>query len=286
MPEKRIVAVDSQKLDGMSACTYFYKNKFLDHLTSKVTPDYYEQGSLMHLMLECYYNLRRHKSRWFMNSRTHADVVNSCVIAGRHAAMKMNTPISETEIVIDSFIQYTDFYENDDWYDNKIQAVESTGSKILFDSEDLCILYEVKMDLIVSGRKAPEPVDHKTTKSRRDPNELANQFKGYCWFLGVNALTINEIGFQKTVAPKDKFRRHLIQYSQATLEEWRQNTIFWVRLTLGLIDAGQFPRNFTSCDKYSGCMFKELCAKDPEIRDYEISRLYDIKPWDVGQANL
>ncbi len=283
---KKIVAVDSQKLEGMQQCAYFYKLKFVDNLVPRITPDYYERGSLMHHGLQVFYNLKANRSRWSQNNRTYPEIVQSCIVAMRHKAVKMSIPIEDIEKVIDSFIQYTDFWENDDWNDSNIFSVEKTGSKILYDSDDLTILYEVKIDLVTSNGPVLRPVDHKSVSSRRDPNELANQFKGYCWFLDSHSIIINEIGFQKTLKSSEKFRRHVIQYSQATIDEWKDNTIFWVRLMLGLIDSDKYPRNFTSCDKYSGCQFKELCLKDPEVREHEINRLYEVKQWDVGKENL
>ncbi len=284
---KKIIAIDSQKLDGAQSCAYFYKLKFINHLTPKETPDYFEKGSLLHHGLDVFYNLKKNRSRWLQNNKNYSNAVNSCIIAMRHKAVSMNLQAEDIEKMIDAFIQYTDFWENDDWSDNSIFSIENAGSKVIYDSEDLCILYEVKIDLILKKSNGTLlAVDHKSVSSRREPNELSNQFKGYCWFLDSHSIIINDIGLQKTLKPSDKFKRHVIQYSQATLDEWRENTIFWIKLMLGLIEADKFPRNFTSCDKYSGCQFKELCKKDPEVREFEIDRLYDVKPWDVGQANL
>src|SRR6266568_1514206 len=267
---KKIVAIDSQKLDGMQACAYLYNLKFIKHLTPKETPDYFERGSLIHHGLQMLYNLKQNRSRWLQNNKNYSDVINSCITAMRHKALNLGLEASEVERVIDAFIQYADFWENDDWADSVIFGVERSFSKVLYDSEDLCIAYEGVIDLVIRKNGMLIPVDHKTVSSRREPNNLSNQFRGYCWFLDSHQVIINDIGLQKTLKPSDKFKRHVIQYSTATLEEWRENTIFWVKLTEGLKDANQFPRNFTSCDKYSGCQFRDLCTKDPEVREFDI----------------
>jgi hypothetical protein len=288
--KKRIVAVDSQKLDAIQSCMYMYKLRFGSGLAETTglqplqTPDYFERGGLLHDMLETYYKLKKYKSRWHQNGKTHADIMESCIIVGRTKATKMSLDIAEIEIVIDAFRQYTSHWENDGWY--MIEAVEQVGSRVLYDSPELIILYESKIDLILNINGVMTPVDHKSAKSRRDPNYLANQFKGYCWTLGVNNLIVNEIGFQKTIKPVEKFRRHTLSYSASALKEWQENTVWWIMYAIGLIEKENFPKNYTSCDKYSGCLFKSVCAADPEVRDYKIASLFEEKHWDVGLENL
>ena len=78
---KRIVAVDSQKLDALASCMYMYKLKFgLPDAPASgeqpiIVPDYFERGDLVHTLMEAYYKMKRYRSRWRQNKRTHADVV-------------------------------------------------------------------------------------------------------------------------------------------------------------------------------------------------------------------
>jgi len=288
--DKRIVAVDSQKLDAIQSCMFLFKLRFgsseNDFTGSQplITPDYFERGGLLHDMLEQYYKLKRYRDRWQRNNTTHSDVVRISTDIGRHKAARMHLDIAEVEKVIDTFRQYTDHWENDSW--NNVVATESVGSKVLYEDDDLIIVYEVKMDLILDISGVLVPVDHKTASARRDPNALSNQFKGYCWFLGVHNLIVNEIGFQKTLKPVEKFRRHTLRFSANTIQEWVNNTVWWVRFAMGMIDAETFPKNFTSCDKYSGCAFKEICLADPEVQNYKLQSLFEEKKWDIGLVNL
>ena len=288
MSEKRIIALDSQKLEAIQSCMYMLKLRFGSSLTSGLqplqTPDYFERGGLLHDMLESYYKIKKHRSRWMQNRKTHDDVVRSCITIGRYKAIKMTLDIAEIETVIDTFKQYTDHWENDSWF--SVVAIEQVASRVLYDSQDLTILYEGKIDLILNINGQITPVDHKSAKSRRDPNYLANQFKGYCFLLGVNNIIVNEIGFQKTVKPVEKFRRHTLSYSESSLKEWQENSIWWIINAVGLIEKEQYPKNYTSCDKYSGCIFKPVCVSDPEVRDYKIQQLYELKHWDIGQVGL
>lgn len=285
MTEKKIVAIDSQKLDAIQSCSYFYNTKFVQNLVPINTPMYLERGGLLHEMLSVYYNCRKYRARWRQNKKSHADVVNSAIITGRHFANKMQIDISEVENTIDVFRQYCDHWENDAW--DNILGVEQVGAKILYDSDDLTILYEVKIDLILQMGNAIVAVDHKHSSSRRDPNELSNQFKGYCWFLGTNNFIVNEVGFQKTVKPVDKFRRHTLSFPQAIIDEWRDNAIFWIRQQLAYDKEGYRPRNYTSCDKFSGCDLKHICLAEPgDLRNYRLRQMFTERKWDVGGKHL
>jgi hypothetical protein len=278
---KRIFVLDSQRLDAIQSCAYLYHTKFVSNLVPVNTPLYLERGGLIHEMLCTYYKLKKYRHRWQQNHTTHADIVQICVNVGRYKANKLKMDISEVEETIYIFMQYTDHWENDSW--NDIAAVEQVGSKILYEDDNLIILYEVKIDLIISLQGKLIPIDHKSSSSRREPNHLSNQFKGYCWFLESNNIIQNEIGFQKTVKPVDKFRRHVISFASSIIEEWVTNTIFWVNLQIGMNDNGISPRNYTSCDKYSGCELKHICMADPgEYREFKIRELLTERKWDVG----
>lgn len=288
MYNKKIIAVDSQKLDSMMACTYQYTKKFgvspdQPGLMLLQTPDYFERGGLMHAMFDPYYTMKKYRSRWSQNKRTYMDVINSCVTIGRHFSKKLELDIAEIEMCIDTFMQYTDFWENDSW--NDIIAVENVGSKILYDSPDILILYEYKVDLILRLNGRITPVDHKSAKSHREPNYLSNQFRGYCWALDCNNIIVNEVGFQKTKPPSEKFKRQLLSYSDSVINEWREDAIYWILHTVDLIEREKYPRNVTSCDKFPKCPFLEnICAQDPDIRDFKILQNFQPKIWDVGAS--
>lgn len=282
---KKIVAVDSQRLDGMQFCSFFYNTKFNRNLVPSQVPEYLERGGLIHEMLSTYYKLKKYRQRWGQNKKTYADIIDSCINVGRYFGNKMQLDVAEVLYTIEIFKQYTSYWENDDW--NNIVSVERVGSKVLFEDDDIIILYEGKIDLVLKIGNELIPIDHKHSGSRRDPNQLANQFKGYCWLLGTNNCIVNEIGFQKTVDAKDKFRRHTISYSDNIISEWINNTVLWIKHQLGLEELGLAPRNYTSCDKYSGCDYKHICLSDPgEFREFKLHKDFVERIWDVGGKHL
>lgn len=286
MSEKRIIAADSQRLDAICACPRLYSFRFgtpemPTGWAPNDAPAYREKGSLQHIMLETYYTLRKYRYRWALNKRTHADIVQICINVGRTMAIKMQLDLTEVEIGVETFKQYAEYWQNDGW--DNILAVEEVGSKILYEDDEVIILYEVKMDLVLKLQNTILPVDHKTTKSHRDPNELANQFKGYCWFMGVNNMMVNEIGFQRTYEPSKKFLRHVLSYPQDLIDEWREQAIYWILQADAHERMNHFPPNYTSCDKYSGCDYKLVCSSDRSVRDRKLRTHFSEQTWDVGQ---
>lgn len=279
----RIVVVDSQRLNNIQLCMRKYRLIFGDSISPIIRPAYFERGDMLHQMLQAYYVLRKYRTRWAQNRTDHKRVQEICVNIGRHAAIRMNLEIEDVEEVIDAFLQYSTHYENDGW--DQILAIEQVGSKILYQSDALIILYEFKIDLTIRLANCPVmPVDHKSSRKRTPPETLSNQFMGYCWGLGVNNIMVNKIGFQKTLKPEEKFQRYTLSYSNDVLDEWRESAIWWVKHALNQMDEGLFPPNLTSCDKWGGCVFQELCVCDRVTREYKMKTKFEQVPiWDPGK---
>jgi hypothetical protein len=120
---------------------------------------------------------------------------------------------------------------------------------------------------------------------RKEPSSLSNQFIGYCYALETDRIIVNKIGFQKSLPPKDRFQRYILNIDKARIAEWRENTLYWIQQYLSWRDDDYWPMNLTSCDKYSGCIFKRICETDPESRDWKIQKDFTTVPrWDVAKS--
>jgi PD-(D/E)XK nuclease superfamily len=301
---QKIIAADSQVLNSVQYCSRATQYTHEMQLRSASTPDYIEKGDLLHRMLEVYYNLRKYKLRWSSNSMrrdlgpvTHADVVDICVRVGRYFLHKMQLDLNDAEYLIDTFREYCAFRADDRW--DRIIAVEGTGGFVLFENEEYKIYYQVKIDLILELDNMPIcGVDHKSTSRRQQdviapdgstfaPEQLLNQFIGYCAFLGTNNFIKNEIGLQKTLKPKDKFIRKLLSYTNDNIAEWKAESAWWLIRAEREKSLGFYPRNLTSCDKFGGCTFRPVCRSDRSIRDTKLLTMFDVKKkWDVGISGL
>ena len=281
---QQIIAIDATKLNTLQLCARKYNWVFKESRSPLNKPDYLERGSLIHEMLHYYYVMRRSRSRWIQNGKNHDDVVKICLRIGEHCAIKMQLDVEDVQETMFQFGEYCKHYENDGW--DRVLAVEQVGSFVLYEDENICIIYEVKPDLVLQlDNNLIMPVDHKTAKQRKEPSGLANQFMGYCVALKCNNININKIGFQKTLKPNERFQRYTISYADDVLQEWKENTVYWVKQLLRHIDEDYWPANFTSCDKYAGCVFQHTCIKERIAREYELMKSFEIaEHWDVGRS--
>lgn len=282
--DKAIVAIDSTKLNVLQLCGRKYNWVFKQALSPLSKPDYLERGDLMHKMLAPYYIMRRSRSRWAQNKRAHEDVIRAALKIGEHFAIQMQLHPDDVQETMFQFTEYCRFYEHDGW--DRIIAVEQPGSLVLYEDNEICIVYELKPDLIIQlDNIAVLPVDHKTAKQRKEPSRLANQFIGYCYALKTNNIVINKIGFQKTLKPAERFQRHTLSYPDDVLEEWKNDTVWWVKQLLRYVDEDYWPPNFTSCDKWGGCVFEHVCVKERIAREYELMKSFErSETWDVGRG--
>jgi PD-(D/E)XK nuclease superfamily len=301
---QKIISIDSSILNVFQSCARKAKYSFVDNLHPPEKAEALEVGDLMHKMLEIYYSLQinsfKDKELFkeireagispFQSPQGLIDLPNVSdlpaikdlsVKSARYFATKMSLPSEEVEETVFQFSEYADYYAHDSWCP---LAVEEVGSKVLFESEDLKIIYNFKIDLIAEQGRTIAPFDHKTARRRQEPSSLSNQFIGYCYGLNLNSIVINKIGFQKTLTPKERFNRFILTISDERIKEWIDNTVWWVKRLQDCLEFDYWPMDLTSCDKYSGCIFMKLCESDPESRLYKIERDYKVEaPWDVAK---
>jgi hypothetical protein len=271
----RILALDSQILNTVMACGMKTKYAFIDMKEPEKKAEALEKGDLMHRMLKHYYKgvkSGRKKDEFDL-------LVKEAIEIGRIASVDMALSDSTVEENIHQFFAYCNYYKQDGW---DALEVETPFSKVLYENEErgIKILYEGIIDLVAMTPHGPAIVDHKTASRRQQPFLLSTQFMGYAWALNVDRVIVNKIGFQKTLPPKDRFNRFQLWYPKQLIAEWKREAIYYSNMLMSWIDQGYFPHNYTSCDKYSGCIYQQVCASTPEVRPHKLSMFYkDGQPW-------
>jgi len=293
----RTIALDSQILNTVANCARKVKLEFLDNWRPTQKAEALEKGDLMHRMLAHYYRARMERRKDI------AKILDEAKRVATIAAVDMDLPDSTVQENISQFMQYAVWYQSDGWMPLE---VERPFSKVLYRRDDevmwrvgdvvategtpgaigtvvkegLQVLYEGVIDLIADTPHGIFVVDHKTSSRRGSPTKLSNQFMGYCWATGSYNFIVNKIGFQKTLSEKERFERPFLSYNQPILNEWEEQAIYWTRVLVNYIDTGYFPPNFTSCDKYSGCIFQKVCESIPEVREFKLmTNFYVGEPW-------
>lgn len=257
--------------------------EFIDNWRPTEKAEALEKGDLIHQMFATYY--RGKKEGKTVQDESHALLVAEAMARAREASVEMSLSLPTVEEDIKQFKENILYWQRDGW---KILDVEEPFSKVLYERPDtperegFRVLYEGIIDLRVEH---PSPhgiyiVDHKTGSRRVTPSKLSNQFMGYCWALGMNQVIINKVGFQKTLSAEERFQRMVLSYERELLNEWAQQAIYWAHVLVGYIDQKYFPPNFTSCDKYAGCIFQQVCGTIPQVRDFKLNSLYyQGEPW-------
>lgn len=77
----------------------------------------------------------------------------------------------------------------------------------------------------------------------------------------------------------DTFLRFPVKYTEGQLNEWLDNTKFLIKMAEQYARAGFWPMHTAACHHYGGCPFRELCGRDPSVRD-AFMRNYKIDRWD------
>lgn len=181
------------------------------------------------------------------------------------------------QFVLDTCDEYARFWASDHWVPLEVEIVKG---EVLYEDDEVRVLWKAKLDLTCDTNQGIFPVDHKTMKQRRDTISLNNQFMGQCILMRTRNVFINKIGFQKTLKPAEKFLRAPISYSAARLFEWQSETLpFYAKQLLMYAESGHFPPNFTQCEgKYGNCNFVEVCQSDPGMREEELKLHFTVGP--------
>jgi hypothetical protein len=160
---------------------------------------------------------------------------------------------------------------------------------LLFEDDNVRIYLAGKIDLVMSDNKYEnEPMDHKSYDRSWEVGRMNNQFKCYATAMGSMYLTVNKIGFQKTLKPHEKFTRPRLVFDPFVLEEWKQNVIRNIMTKyVTCVAENAWPMNETSCDKYNRqCEYYDICdSSGMPAKNWQINSEYVVsEPWDVTRV--
>ena len=189
-------------------------------------------------------------------------------------------------------------YASEDQNFNIHSIPEETIARVMYDDDDLRIIYAGKIDLRINTPDGGSgiPLDYKTEGRKSFPDKKSNQFIGYCWLTESNEICIQKIGFQGAPwAQKDGMQRNsksrenyqrTLTYTDEVIEDWIENTIYTCRQWVTNMHTGFFPQNRTACNQYGKpCSFWRVCEDKRENEQEVLSIYYQAKePWDIFKA--
>lgn len=77
-----------------------------------------------------------------------------------------------------------------------------------------------------------------------------------------------------------RFGRKIFSRASDHLEEWIEDTQWWIREIYRASAEGVFAHNQEACNKYGGCQFREVCFKSPSFRPRVLAEDFRIDRWD------
>ena len=82
----------------------------------------------------------------------------------------------------------------------------------------------------------------------------------------------------------DEYGRFMAGYTKDQIDEWYENTKFYIRMAEQYHEAKKWPQNFEACHVYAGCHFRKLCGSDPAVRPMFETSMYEVRRWDPLQT--
>jgi hypothetical protein len=133
------------------------------------------------------------------------------------------------------------------------------------------------LDRVVDINENLFVVDHKTTVSTISDYWFkgfnpSNQMTLYTFAgqvvmgLEIKGVCIEgaQIGLEKFTT---KFARAFTYRNDELIDEWLDDLEYHLNAAEAFAEAKHWPMNDTSCDKFGGCRFRDVCAKSPNVRD-------------------
>lgn len=277
LPDGRQWLWSANSLDAAQTCwrKYYYTQKL--NIVQGEENIHILFGGLVAIAIETYHRLR--------TEINHNDAVKEVVFNALKAScgklnaeklrdMKGSARYKTREHLIRTIVWYLDEYENDPCktiiLNNGDPAVEL---QFQFQVDDN-IWLRGKFDRIVDYSGEPYIQDQKTTGSSVG-SYFFKQFNPHTqmslytlaaeivWNVAVKGVMIDAI---QIAVGFTRFERGFTFRTPEQTAEWLKNAIYHIKLTWQAEEAG-WPMNDSSCGKFGGCPYIDVCSKSPQVRD-------------------
>lgn len=144
------------------------------------------------------------------------------------------------------------------------------------------------LDRIVRFTEGLYIMDHKTTKYALDQRfyntfNPDNQMSMYIlagqvvYNMPVKGVIIDGAQVLVTLS---RFARGFTYRHKGALDEWLEETKFWIKLAEGFAQHEFYPKNDKSCSNYGGCPYRPICSAAPAMGEKLLKATFQRRAWD------
>jgi hypothetical protein len=290
------LAWDSTSLGALKRCPRYYQYNIIEGYAAKIESVHLRFGSEYNNALVTY-----HKRR-----AAGADKETATLAAVRYAfehtwdnaldrPWTSDEPTKTRETLIRTIIWYLDRFEDDPLQTlilaNGEAAVElpfrihlDIDSNITGEPYLLCGYLDRKAtmglgDWITDWKTSKYQLDQKYFE-KYSPNNQVSQYSFAGTMMGAKPVEGVVIDACQLGVTFSRFQRGNIPRTPPQLEEWLHDSIIHIRQNETYVEANYWPMNDTACDMYSGCPYRQVCSKSPNIRQRVLEGLYHKRSWD------
>jgi hypothetical protein len=291
------VAWDATSLEMAQTCARKYYYRMILNIAPRATSVHLFFGQIYASCLEHYYLFR---AEGLSHDDALFEVVSEALISSWNHERKDGVRVPDTgqpypfdhpaktrSTLVRSIIWYLEEYEDDEIVQTHILENGKPAVELSFAVEfDDDLFYCGHLDRAVLYGGALYWADNKTSGKPVNDYwfrnfEMSNQFFGYTWAgqIVLHSPVRGGLIEGAYIAPGfTEFARKPIVFQQERIEEWRETAIESIRLMQSYTARRVFPMNLTSCDKYGGCPYKELCTSTPRVREHFLQSNYQTVP--------
>lgn len=83
----------------------------------------------------------------------------------------------------------------------------------------------------------------------------------------------------QTAVTFSRFQRAFSDRKPGQREEWFKELHYWIIAAEMCALEGYWPQNKTSCSKFGGCRYREVCRRDPSVRELVLKSDFKVEHW-------
>ncbi len=286
-------AWDSTSLGMFKTCPQLYKYVIIDGWTSHDESPHLTFGIEYHRALQEYDVAR-------FDGKGHDDAVRVSLRAllTRTSNWKSDHKLKNRDYLVRTVLWYLEQFKNDPAktfkLDNGKPAVEVSfkfelgwgptkrydeiqqdGSKETVEYQPQPYLLSGHLDRIVEYDSSLFVMDRKTTTStpgdyyfnQFSPNNQMSLYSYAAQIVVHSPVKGVIIDCAQVAVGFSRFVRGMTYRTTEQLEEWMEDLKSWLALAEQYAVADKWPKNDTSCDKFGGCRFRDICSKSPRVRE-------------------